>query len=612
MNNGQLNITSMQTMTQLVTNKPTVPVAVKMADDTHDDGDFAGLLSGTKLPVKEQDLPDSGRGEQLLIRVIKDHFALDAAAEDPEKTDDSADGAPLSSDPSDVALQMVLAAYSQPGRMPEVNIPTPLPVDTLQKVDSAVEQPAVNAASPVETQGKQVAAEPLPTASVQQAEKLTICAEEPQQCRQSEAVLLSSTTGRQPPETVEAHPVVSVLPATGQPAVVAPSVPTNSTQEELSDRMSDVNKPTSLPVDSRQKAAAVTDQPAAVQVQAPIALSAISITVPVPDEPITLLETRTADLATIPAEKAAATSKMPQSEPQSDHQVTPEPVLSLESELEIHLSQPRPITARMSAAPVLADNRSAASVQELRVARQRLNPEQQIDKVRAGNEQSNVKEMASSLQAVTPTGGSSLGSETSRGSDNNQEQPDVASDNQLLTQDMRGQLKTEHQRDSALSAKAVPTEPVRQNVSEQVMLQVKDRLVQHEVKPGSQQITLTLSPENLGELKMNLNLQGQKLSIEIVTENRTVRDAIVQHTEALKESLARQNITMESFDVTTGGKGSGNQGQNQNAWRELAKQQQQQQLWTAPRGSQSAQADVSSVKGAYQRQQGQTMLDIHY
>jgi flagellar hook-length control protein FliK len=141
--------------------------------------------------------------------------------------------------------------------------------------------------------------------------------------------------------------------------------------------------------------------------------------------------------------------------------------------------------------------------------------------------------------------------------------------------------------------------------------QVKERLMKHDVKPGNQQITLTLSPDSLGEIKMNLNLQGQKLSVEIVTENRTVRDAIVQHTDALKESLARQNITMESFDVTTGGKGSGNQGQNQNAWSELAKQQQQ-QSWTSPRGYHAAQADLPSGQAAYQRQQGQSMLDIHY
>jgi flagellar hook-length control protein FliK len=99
--------------------------------------------------------------------------------------------------------------------------------------------------------------------------------------------------------------------------------------------------------------------------------------------------------------------------------------------------------------------------------------------------------------------------------------------------------------------------------------------------------------------------------VEIVTETRTVRDAIVQHADALKESLARQNITMESFDITTGGKNSGNQGQNQNAWRELARQQQQ-QFWTSSGRYLSAQADLPSGQAAYQRQKEHSMLDIHY
>ena len=52
--------------------------------------------------------------------------------------------------------------------------------------------------------------------------------------------------------------------------------------------------------------------------------------------------------------------------------------------------------------------------------------------------------------------------------------------------------------------------------------------------------------------------------------------------------------------------------QNQNAWRELAKQQQQQQSWATPRGYNTAQADLPANPAAYQRQQGQSMLDIHY
>lgn len=596
MNNGQLNITSVQAVTQLVTQESTVPVAVAMDGVPQNGGDFAGLLSGIQSLAKVKAPPDSGQAKQSQIGIGKDQLVLDAAAEepavdllaqlnvsphitsasdhvapkaaDPEKTDVFADAVPLRNDPSDFTSQMALAVYLQPGRMPEVNIPTLVPVDTLQKVATATEQPAGISASPVEKQARHVTGEPLPVIPVQLGEH------------------------SQP------------LPQ----SAVAATVPTTAPQPAKSDRMSEVNNLTALPVDKLQNVATVTDQPAlfsaspdkiqveqtvAAPAQTRITLSAITATVPAPDETIVPQGARAADLP-------------------SAHPTAPAP--SPELELEISLSQPRPVIARVTATPVLTDNRSAALVQEIRGARQRLNPEQQIEKVRTGNEQSVVKEMATSLQSAASAGESTLGSDTSHSSDSNQGQPDSASDNQTLAQNMRGQLSTEHQKVAAVTTKAVPNEPVRQDIPEQVMQQVKERLVQYDVKPGNQQITLTLSPDSLGELKINLNLQGQKLSVEIVTENRTVRDAIVQHTDALKESLARQNITMESFDVTTGGKGSGNQGQNQSAWRELAKQQQQQQqqFWAPPRGYQTAQADLPSGQEAYQRQRGDSMLDIHY
>jgi flagellar hook-length control protein FliK len=207
-----------------------------------------------------------------------------------------------------------------------------------------------------------------------------------------------------------------------------------------------------------------------------------------------------------------------------------------------------------------------------------------------------------------------VASESSNSSDNSQGQPDVAGDNPDTAQNLSGQPMAEQHKASAVPAKLAPTEPLRQDIAEQVVPQLKERLDQHDIKAGKQQITLTLSPDSLGEIKMNLNLQGQKLSIEIVTEHRSVREAIMQHVDALKETLARQNITMESFDVTTGGKGSGNQGQNQNAWRELMQQQQQQQqqYWTSSRGYTVAQAVPLSEAAIQQRRPGESMLDIHY
>jgi flagellar hook-length control protein FliK len=147
---------------------------------------------------------------------------------------------------------------------------------------------------------------------------------------------------------------------------------------------------------------------------------------------------------------------------------------------------------------------------------------------------------------------------------------------------------------------------------EHVVQQVKEHLAGRDYKTGTDQVTIRLNPEHMGELKLNLRMENQQLKVEIVAENASVRDALLKHSDSLREALAKQNISMESFDVTTGGKGSGNQGHNQSAWRELAKQQQQQPYWASASGYNIAQADIPSGQAAYQRQQGHSMLDIHY
>jgi len=182
----------------------------------------------------------------------------------------------------------------------------------------------------------------------------------------------------------------------------------------------------------------------------------------------------------------------------------------------------------------------------------------------------------------------------------------------MMTPLVNAQSKSDHHNIAALSSDTVKPEQSGQELPERVAHQVRERLNQHEVKQGSQQITLTLSPENLGELKMSLNLQGQRLSVEILTENRLVRDAIMQHSDSLKESLARQNIAVESFDVTANGRGSGNSGHNQDAWKELARQKQQQHFWGSNSGYHPAQVESQTNPLAYRAGNEQAMLDIHY
>ena len=244
-------------------------------------------------------------------------------------------------------------------------------------------------------------------------------------------------------------------------------------------------------------------------------------------------------------------------------------------------------------------------------------PDQIAVGTRLENEQQNTlstltKEDLLVQQNTQPVTDASLTSDDLMGSSADQTGNGQNPDNRMMNPLVHGQSKPEHHNGAALSSDMGKPEPSGQELPERVAHQVRERLNQHEVKQGSQQITLTLSPENLGELKMSLNLQGQRLSVEILTENRLVRDAILQHSDSLKESLARQNIAVESFDVTANGRGSGNSGHNQDAWKELARQKQQQHFWTSNSGYHPTPLESQINPLAYRAGNEQAMLDIHY
>lgn len=635
MNNGQVSLISVPSAVQAAALEPTVATAIMQDGGKQNGGDFDGMLSVIQLAAKEK----GGQSGQLPpladeVKIDTDTLAAGAAIDlfallqvspqiiqvaesaasktsDSGKADESRDTVPPGIEPADAALLTAMAAYSHPGRIPEVNISTQLPVGRLQNATAAADQPVVNAAPPVDKQSEQVSAGETPAAADKIGAALSKQPVEGQNPLSQQEAIRTAIVNVQP-TTLMAEPALfsvgrlqNVATTTAQAVVIsAPAADKKTEQIAAGETPAATEKRAAVPAEQPVAGQNSLPQPETVQANAADVdrktAPAVAALIPLPvgrlqnvpaatDQPVVITvpsaaKQPVATTAGAPADQVSAAAQTP------------------EVELEIQLSQPRPITARLTVSAV---------AQQASAPLQKLAEGQQTEKGQTGKEQSAAKEMAPSLRIAASAAEPKLGSDASLNSGNNQGQPDVSPDSEMLAQQLRGQLSTEHQKVAVLAAKAVPTEPTPQDIPGQVLQQVKDRLLQHDVKPGNQQITLTLSPDTLGELKMNLNLQGQKLSVEIITENRTVRDAIVLHTDALKESLARQNITMESFDVTTGGKGSGNQGQNQNAWRELAKQQNQQQLWASPRGYQTAQADLPSSQ-LYQRQQGETMLDIHY
>lgn len=96
-----------------------------------------------------------------------------------------------------------------------------------------------------------------------------------------------------------------------------------------------------------------------------------------------------------------------------------------------------------------------------------------------------------------------------------------------------------------------PANDGKLSFSEHIHRQVREKLESGDYASNKGDITLKLHPEELGELKINLRMEDQRLKVEIVTENRAVKEALMQNLDTLKETLSRQNITMDRFNVST-------------------------------------------------------------
>lgn len=578
MNSGQLSMVSVQTVVPLAAQEQTGSVAVAGEGEQQLDGNFAGMLRGFQHLAKTESFQDSEQAESgqsrngidpkvavagtepqnvdLLALLQVQHG--DASVLDSSVSPDNTETGDLQAkaetngcEPADIASLMAIAGYLQPGRVSGINGGAPIAADSQPNVATEIGKPAVESAASIISADRiqNVATGAESSAAGSAAQTVTLL--------EPEAMARGEKTAVKHVEISKNADVIRIAAEQVKPSP-QPAVATTTSASELpssqSDRMSDANRVMTRPLDGLQNVSAISHESASA------------------------------------VDRAATTS--PSAGPDSAS-------LILQSELQY--SRP--------AGSVLPSDRAVVLSQDVAAV-----DKQQVggDKLRVSAERNDVKGMDTVSLTEVPDSKSSVDSDMSPEGDGNQDQADGALGSKILEQQVFGQTRSEHLKVAEFSVKPLQSEAARQDVSEQVLPQVREHLARHEVKPGNQQITLTLSPDNLGELKMNLNLQGNKLSVEILAENRSVRDVIVQHTEALKESLARQNITMQSFDVTTGGKGSGNQGQNQNAWRELAQQQQQQQSWASPRGYITAQADIPSGRAAHPKLQGQSMLDIHY
>ena len=172
------------------------------------------------------------------------------------------------------------------------------------------------------------------------------------------------------------------------------------------------------------------------------------------------------------------------------------------------------------------------------------------------------------------------------------------------------QHRTEQPISGNVSATNDVHEPLTVESLDHVVQQVKEHLAARDYKAGAEQVCIRLTPEHMGELKLNLRMENQQLKVEIVAENSMVRDSLLKHSDALRETLAKQNITMESFDVSTSGNGS-SPGRDQNDWRELAKQRQYNAAWIPADGYRKSDVPLNTGR-THQMRTSHSLVDVHF
>ena len=84
-----------------------------------------------------------------------------------------------------------------------------------------------------------------------------------------------------------------------------------------------------------------------------------------------------------------------------------------------------------------------------------------------------------------------------------------------------------------------------------VMQQVENAVIKN-LSDGTKQLTLQLTPENLGKLSVVLQVQGKEVSATIRAENADAAKIIADNIDIIKSSLENQGLKVDKLEVQTG------------------------------------------------------------
>jgi len=101
---------------------------------------------------------------------------------------------------------------------------------------------------------------------------------------------------------------------------------------------------------------------------------------------------------------------------------------------------------------------------------------------------------------------------------------------------------------------AKSTIPSFRGSDEAVMNQITERL-QTAIRSGLTEIRVQLRPESLGEVKLQIRVEGDVVFARIHVESQQVKQIVETNLQSLKESLLQQHLTCGSLEVSVGNEG---------------------------------------------------------
>jgi flagellar hook-length control protein FliK len=132
---------------------------------------------------------------------------------------------------------------------------------------------------------------------------------------------------------------------------------------------------------------------------------------------------------------------------------------------------------------------------------------------------------------------------------------------------------TAHAADAGRPTAAPRTIEPKSLLHQGILDQIRHGVVSHDGK-GNGRMTIRLNPEELGELQIHVRVEEHQVRVEVVTEHRAVRDFLMGNLDSLKDTMLKQNLSMEKFNVSLGGGNGFDQasGEGKEAWRNTPKQ----------------------------------------